>query len=114
MVAGTMAVWRTKAYLTFDVTPGSYSYAVGKLGLMTDMVEWVRAAVDDGDNVQIRKIVDYVVWAAGQNSDELASVVDLAFFLPIFRDTPLSAQLMPHFPPELVAEKRRILMEEPA
>lgn len=109
-----MVVWRTKAYSTFDLTPGSYSYAAGKLGLFGDMVEWARVAVDIDDKVQIRKIVDYVVWAAGQNSDELASVVDLAFFLPIFRDAHLSAQLMPHFPLELVAEKRRILMEDPA
>ena len=84
-----MAVWRTKAYSLFNLRPGAYSYAEGKRDLFFDMVKWSRAALEVGDSVRLRHIVVYVVWASAQSSDDLASVVDLAFFLPVFRDAQL-------------------------
>jgi hypothetical protein len=55
-----------------------------------------------------------VIWAAAQTSDELASVVDLAFFLPVFRDPKLFDQLRPSFPTELIEQKWQLLMSDPA
>jgi hypothetical protein len=108
-----MAVWRTKACSTFGFHPGEHSYAEGKRGLFADLVERARWAIRDDDIEEISRIVEYVSWAAEQNSDELASVVDLAFFLPVFRDNELSSQFTSYFSAQLVAEKWELLMDEP-
>jgi hypothetical protein len=109
-----MATWRTKAYSMFRLRTGEYSHADGKRSLFADLVERARRAIRDQDEQEIRRVVEYVRWAAEQNSEELASVVDLAFFLPVFRDASLRFQLMPYFPEQLVAKKWQLLMEEPA
>ena len=57
----------------------------------------------------------YVQWAAAQKAaDGLASAVDLAFFLPAFRDSELTTELKARLPAELISEKWRVLMEETA
>ena len=108
-----MSEWRKKAYSTFGFSPGEYSYADGKRYLFADLVERARGALRNDDVEELDRIVEYVVWAAQQRSDQLASVVDLAFFLPVFRDPDLCPQLKARFPEQLVAEKWRALMEDP-
>jgi hypothetical protein len=109
-----MAVWRTKAYSLFGLKPGDYSYRHGKTILFADLVEDARSAIRDEDDALLNRIVEYVTWAAAQKSEELASVVDLAFFLRVFADPVLFHQLRPHFPSELIEEKWRFLMSEPS
>ena len=109
-----MAVWRTRAYDTFGFPLGSYSHARGKVDLFADLVERAKTAVRDGDNESLSKIAEYVVWAAAQNSDELASAVDLAFFLPALGDPKLANQLESRMPEELLTTKRRCLVDPPA
>lgn len=107
-----MAVWRTKAYSTFQLKPGAYSFADGKRDLFADMVEWARKAIREGNQLRLRQIAGYVTWAAGRKSDCLDSVVDLAFFLPVFRDAALREELRLYMPVELLAEKWKLLMEQ--
>ena len=109
-----MAVWRTKAYSLFLFKPGDYSFAHGKRDLFADLVERARLAIRENDMELLRQIVEYVTWAADQNSDELASVADLSFFLPIFKDAELCGELRKHLPEELVNDKWRLLMESPS
>ena len=108
-----MAVWRTRACSTFGLEPGSYSYTERKRILFADLVECARQALRDGDDPRLRKIIEYVSWAAAQKSDDLDSVVDLAFFLRVFRDASLCEQLKPFLPAELFAEKWKLLIEQP-
>lgn len=70
-------------------------------------------ALQEDNAESLKKIIDYVSWAAAQDSDDLASVVDLAFFLPVFRDASLSSQLREHFSPQLFSDKWLLLMEQP-
>jgi hypothetical protein len=109
-----MAVWRTKAYALFDLKPGAYSHRSGKGILFADLVEYARGALRDEDEAFLHRIVEYVTWAAGQESEELASVVDLAFFLRVFSDPVLFGQLRPHFPNELIESKWQLLMSQPS
>lgn len=106
-----MAVWRTKAYELFKLRPGAYSFAHGKRDLFADLVDLARESVRDGNTQTLDLIIEYVTWAATQKSDDLASVVDLAFFLPVFRDPLLCARLKRHVPESLFAEKWELLME---
>jgi hypothetical protein len=106
-----MAVWRTKATSMFGFRANAYSYAQGKTILFADLVEFTRRALDDGDSELLRRIAEYVTWAMDQDSDELASVVDLGFFLPIFRNPDLQKGMAPYFPTELVEAKRQLLMD---
>jgi hypothetical protein len=107
-----MAIWRTKAYSVFGLKQGDYSYKSGMRDLFADLVSWARSANRDNNHELLGKIVAYVTWAARQNSDELVSVVDLAFFMPVFRDSALSSQLQQHFSQDLFAEKRQLLLDE--
>ncbi len=107
-----MAVWRTKAYELFDLKPGAYSYAHGKRDLFADLVEWARTSLHEGNGQLLDRIVRYVTWVATQESDDLASVVDLGFFLPVFRDAFLCSQLKTHFPQQLFDEKWQLLAAE--
>lgn len=104
-----MAVWRTKAYELFNLKAGDYSFREGKRVLFADLVDWARAAVLDDNKEMLRRIAAYVTWANQQNSDDLASVVDLAFFKRLFRDDELCARLKPYFPEHFVDEKRHLL-----
>lgn len=108
-----MAVWRTRAYEAFGFEPGSYSYAQGKVELLSDLLCLARRGLRDGDDALLARILAYVQWADAQTGgDGLASAVDLAFFLPAFRDPEVCALLMSRLPQKLVSEKWRVLMEE--
>jgi hypothetical protein len=109
-----MAVWRTKAYELFDLKHGAFSFGHGKIELFADLVERARQALRDNDDVSLKRVVEYVTWAAAQKSDHLASGVELAFFLPVFRDPPLYAQLKKHFSAQLLEQKWQLLMVEPS
>ena len=104
-----MAVWRTKAYSLFGLKPGAYSGADGKRYLFRDLVEQSRTAIREEDEDLLHRIVTYVTWAAEQNSDELTSSVDLAFFKQLFDDAELCAQLRRYFPEPLFNEKWTLL-----
>src|SRR4051812_14643001 len=105
-----MAAWRTKAYDEFGLKPGSYSHASGKVHLLADLAVLARAALRDGDDVLLARILGYVRWAASQrNAGGLASAVDLAFFLPLFRDPGSSALLRGRLPDQLLSEKWDLL-----
>jgi hypothetical protein len=109
-----MAKWRKKAYETFRFRPGSYSHTYGSVDLMADLITLVRRAVHDGNEDTLVRVLEYVLWAAAQQgAPGLASAVDLAFFLPGFRDHELCSLLRARLPEGLFAEKWRILMEEP-
>ena len=109
-----MAVWRTKACELFGLNPGSYGFARGKVDLLFDLVESARIACKNDERERLVRIIEYVSWAAAQDSDQLASAVDLAFFLPVFRDPLLCEQLKPHIPRALFSEKWRLLMVPPS
>jgi len=104
-----MTSWRKRAYSAFGLQPGSYSYSEGKKFLFRDMVDWAREALRDDDVRRIQDICDYVAWADCQHSDELDSVVALAFFKPVFDDEHLFLQLKEFLPAPLVAKMREIL-----
>ena len=108
-----MAVWRTKAYELFNLRAGDYSFREGKRVLFADLVDWARTAVLDDNKEMLRRIAAYITWATQQNSDDLASVVDLPFFKYVFEDDELCTHLKPYFPEHLFDEKRHIL-ESPA
>lgn len=97
-----MAAWRTRAYDTFGIRPGSYSFREGKRDLFRDLVDWSRKAIQANDVDQIRKICDYVSWADSLHNDELDSVIDIAFFLQVFEDRELRSALEPFFSPDLI------------
>jgi hypothetical protein len=107
-----MAAWRTKAYALFGFEAGTYSFARGKIDLFADLVAMASKALARGDEELMRRIAEYVTWAASQNSDQLVSAVDLAFFLPAFRDPALCTELRRRLPQQLFAGKWRQLMEE--
>jgi hypothetical protein len=109
-----MAAWRTKAYALFGFEPGSYSSARGKVDLFADLVGMARRALAGGDEELLGRIAGYVTWAARQPSEGLASAVDLAFFLPVFRDAALCAGLRGRVPEDLFSDKWQALMESPA
>ena len=110
-----MAAWRTRAYEAFGFRPGSYSYARGNVDLLAALLDMLRRAAQTGDEEAISRVLGYVQWAATQQgADRLSSVVDLAFFLPAFRDPNACALLKARLPEALVSEKWRVLMEEPA
>ena len=94
-----MAVWRTRAYETFGFAPGAYSFASGKVDLMSDLLDYARNALHNGDSTMLHRVLSYVEWAAAQNcSDDLQSAVDLAFFLPAFRDPQVCTELEARLP----------------
>ena len=107
-----MAAWRKKAYELFQFKPGSYSIARGKIDLFADLIALSRESILNGDEGQLCRIVEYVTWAAAQDSDNLASAVDLAFFLPILRDPVLRSQFEIRIPVALFSEKKTLLMPD--
>lgn len=107
-----MAVWRTKACSLFGFKPGDYSFKQGKVDLFADLVAMADKAIRDGNEPLVARIIEYVTWAEAQDSDELDSVVDLAFFLPVFRDPWLSGQLQSRIPQQLFSKKWRLLVED--
>ena len=110
-----MAAWRSRACEAFGFPPGSYSYARGKVELLADLLALARRAARDGNAATLDRVLSYVRWAAVQKgADDLQSAVDLAFFLPAFRDPELRAVLEAHLPEGLFSERWRVLMEEPA
>jgi hypothetical protein len=109
-----MARWRTRAYETFGFRPGSYSYALGCVTLLDDLLALARRASRKGDEATLGRVFGNVAWAAAQKgADRLASAVDLAFFLPGFRDPEMCAVLKARLPEGLISEKWRVLMEGP-
>jgi hypothetical protein len=108
-----MSVWRTKAYEMFGFRPGSYSHARGKVDLFADLLEMAKKATRDDDEL-LGRIGQYVAWADAQPSDELASAVDLAFFLPLLRgERAFLDRLESVLSPELIATKQRLLVDQP-
>jgi hypothetical protein len=87
------------------------SYARGKVDLFADLVVLARCAIRDDDDILLGRILAYVHWAATQNAAKLSSAVDLAFFLPVFRDPELCAHLAGRLPHGFVSAKWRLLME---
>jgi hypothetical protein len=108
-----MATWHKKACALFGFKPGSYSFARGKVEI-ADLASKAKEAVAAGDDDLLGRILEYATWAAIQQSDQLASAVDLGFFLPVFRDRAMRDEIACHIPAELFAAKWRALMEEPA
>ena len=81
---------------------------------MADLADMLRQAAGDGDAVTVARVATYVCWAASHTNDEgLQSAIDLAFFLPAFRNPELLALLIRYFPDDLIREKWSLLMEEP-
>lgn len=105
-----MAVWRTKACETFGFAANRHSFARGKIELFADLVHLASKSADDPETLD--RIAEYVVWAADQTSEELASAVDLAFFLPMFRDQRIYQLLHQRFPSDLLATKRTLLLDD--
>jgi hypothetical protein len=108
-----MAAWRKKAYETFEFPPGSYSHRRGKVELFGDLLEMAKQAMRSGNEELLRRIGRYVIWADSQTSDELASALDLAFFLPLLRDSVFLSHIENWIPSEMVAKKRRLLTNSP-
>lgn len=106
-----MAVWRTKACELFGFNPAEYSFAHGKKELFADLIQFARDAGCAQDEAVLNRISDYVTWASRQKSEELASVVDLAFFLPVFRDPTLHELFRHRLNPDLLNSKWSLLME---
>lgn len=98
-----MAVWRKKAYSTFGLPAGSYSYAEGKKFLFRDLAQWAREAIRENDVARVQQICDYVVWADAQRTESLDAVIDLAFFAPLFEDEQLTNELSQFLPSDLLA-----------
>lgn len=108
-----MAAWRTRAYEMFDFRPGAYSSARGKVELLADLFAMLRRAAKVGDDGAISRVLSYVEWAAAQKgADGLASAIDLAFFLPAFRDPDVCGLLKARLPEALLSEKWRVLVEK--
>lgn len=107
-----MAVWRTKAYDLFGFKAGDYSFARGIIELFADLIVMAQRAGRENDGDLLDRIATYVCWAAAQNADGLQSAVDLAFFLPMFRDPELRDLFQGRIPKELIAEKSRLLMNK--
>ena len=105
-----MAVWRTKACDMFGFEANRHSYSSGKIELFADLLHI--AARSHEDPRLLDRIVEYVTWATEQTSDELASAVDLAFLLPMFRNPDIYKPLVHRFSPELLATKRAMLMDD--
>ena len=82
---------------------------MGKL-TFAELIHLASSSADDSKTLD--RIVEYVTWAAGQTSDELASAVDLAFFLPMFREKRIYQMLQQRFPPDLLATKTKLLLED--
>lgn len=108
-----MAAWRKKAYSLCGFKPGSYNFARGRLYLFADIVAMFRDAAVAGDNDLMSRIIEYVRWANDQDSEELASAVDLAFFLPVFRDATPCKGIQRRVPADLFSAKWRDLMQGP-
>ncbi len=109
-----MSAWRTRAYEAFGFRPGSYSYAHGKVDLLADLLVLARQAVRDGDEATLDRVLSYVRWAVDQKrADGLQSSLDLAFFLPAFRDPDLRVLLETRLPEPLFTLKWRMLIEVP-
>lgn len=103
-----MAVWRTKACEMFGFPANQHSYARGKVELFADLVHLASKLETAPQTLDL--IAEYVTWAAEQASDDLASAVDLAFFLPMFRDKRLYDLFRTRLSSELLATKRSILV----
>ena len=71
-----------------------------------------RQAERDGDADLLDRIAADVTWASAQNADGLQSALDLAFFLPIFRDRELHDLFRERIPDELLSEQRRLLTDD--
>ncbi|MEI7781313.1 MAG: hypothetical protein WCJ18_05235 [Planctomycetota bacterium] len=83
--------------------------------LFRDLFVIAKRATCEKDEQELLRVLSYVQWAAAQHgADELASAVDLAFFLPGFRDPEMRMMLDSRLPSALFAEKWQALMEDPA
>ncbi len=109
-----MAAWRKKAYNLFGFKPGSYSNSRGKVDLFADLAAMADQAVATCDNNLMGRIIEYVSWATEQKSEQMGSAIDLAFFLPAFRNPALRPEIQRRIPADLFSRKWRALMEEPA
>src|SRR5437773_6807568 len=107
-----MAAWRKKAYALFGFEPGEYSFAQGKVDLFADLVAMAETAIAQDDEEMLDRITEYVCWAANQTADDVASAVDLAFFLPAFRSPALLSEIRRRVPESLFLEKRGLLIEQ--
>lgn len=105
-----MAVWRTNACELFGFAVDEHSYARGKVELFADLLQLAANSANDPQTLD--RIAEYVTWAMQQSSDELASAVDLAFLLPMFRDEGIYDLLRRRFPPELLETKRALLLDD--
>src|SRR5262245_21117326 len=105
-----MAVWRTKACEMFGFAANKYSYARGKVELFADLLHLATRSPDNPATLD--QIAAYVTWATEQTADELASAVDLAFLLPMFRDERMFNLLRDRFSPTLLAAKRTLLCDD--
>lgn len=109
-----MSAWRTRAYEAFGFHSGSYSHARGKVDLLADLLVLASQAVRDGDEATLDRVLAYVRWAADQKrADGLQSALDLAFFLPAFRDPDLRVLLETRLSEPLFTLKWQMLKEEP-
>ncbi|MEM9352646.1 MAG: hypothetical protein AAGA92_06515 [Planctomycetota bacterium] len=107
-----MAKWRVKAAEAFGFEPNKYSYAHSKKELFADLAVMALSAADEGDSESLKRISDFVCWACAQTADDLQSVVDLAFFLPLISEQELAGLVLNCFPADLVAGKRHLLLGE--
>ena len=105
-----MAVWRTKACDMFGFAANKHSFAHGKVELFADLLHLAAQSSDDTET--LNRIAEYVSWATEQSSDELASAVDLAFFLPMFRNDRIHKLLNHRFSPDLLDAKRLLLLDD--
>ncbi len=110
LLGDTMAVWRTKACEMFGFAANKHSYARGKVELFADLLELADKSAEDPWTLD--RIAEYVDWASLQTSNSLASAVDLAFWLPMFRNDRIQRLLGSRFSPELLDAKKALLLDD--
>ncbi|MBI1337580.1 MAG: hypothetical protein GC164_11525 [Phycisphaera sp.] len=106
-----MAEWRKKAYAMFGFKRGDYSSRWGVASLFSDLYEMAIKATDEGDRERLDRIFEYALWADGQNAENLRSAADINFFMPSLRHTGLAEEAEHRLTPELMEEKRSLLIE---
>ncbi len=107
-----MAVWRKKAYDLFGFQAGDYSFSHGKIDLFADIIFMAKRAGRFEDDELLDRIASYVTWASAQKADGVQSSVDLAFFLPMFRDPEILDLFRSRLPTDLLEDKARMLVDD--